>query len=204
MKSSITNFILDTGLITEEAMSMAYRLKNGMTTKSKMIDDGFNKQSFNEKTGLPDWFADDENKHYKVHVPITKEAVEALKARQRAVDARPIKKIAEAKAKKKHKEVKAIERAQAKAETIMENQELTEKEKAMGVQKLINKGKSTANKKREVKLVVAKGTNKGVKGRPKGVSGRYRMVDRRFKSDIRGMRNAKRRSINNKKRRNKK
>lgn len=204
MKSSITNFILDTGLITEEAMSMAYRLKNGMTTKSKMIDDGFNKQSFNEKTGLPDWFADDENKHYKVHVPITKEAVEALKARQRAVDARPIKKIAEAKAKKKHKEVKAIERAQAKAETVMENQELTEKEKAMGVQKLINKGKSTANKKREVKLVVAKGTNKGVKGRPKGVSGRYRMVDRRFKSDIRGMRNAKRRSINNKKRRNKK
>ena len=204
MKSSITNFILDTGLITEEAMSMAYRLKNGMTTKSKMIDDGFNKQSFNEKTGLPDWFADDENKHYKVHVPITKEAVEALKARQRAVDARPIKKIAEAKAKKKHKEVKAIERAQAKAETVMENQELTEKEKTMGVQKLINKGKSTANKKREVKLVVAKGTNKGVKGRPKGVSGRYRMVDRRFKSDIRGMRNAKRRSINNKKRRNKK
>ena len=204
MKSSITNFILDTGLITEEAMSMAYRLKNGMTTKSKMIDDGFNKQSFNEKTGLPDWFADDENKHYKVHVPITKEAVEALKARQRAVDARPIKKIAEAKAKKKHKAVKAIEKAQAKAETVMENQELTEKEKAMGVQKLINKGKSTANKKREVKLVVAKGTNKGVKGRPKGVSGRYRMVDRRFKSDIRGMRNAKRRSINNKKRRNKK
>ena len=185
-------------------MSMAYRLKNGMTTKSKMIDDGFNKQSFNEKTGLPDWFADDENKHYKVHVPITKEAVEALKARQRAVDARPIKKVAEAKAKKKHKEVKAIERAQAKAETVMENQELTEKEKAMGVQKLINKGKSAANKKREVKLVVAKGTNKGVKGRPKGVSGRYRMVDRRFKSDIRGMRNAKRRSINNKKRRNKK
>ncbi|TIA72543.1 hypothetical protein E3P92_02209 [Wallemia ichthyophaga] len=194
--------IEDTGLITEEAMSMAYRLKNGMTTKQQLIDDGFNKNATNDRENLPDWFTSDERKNYKVHVPITKEAVDALKARQRAIDARPIKKLAEAKAKKKYKATKAAEKAAAKAETVMENQELTEKEKAMGVQKMINKTKANANKKREVKLVVAKGAAKGVKGRPKGVSGRYRMVDRRFKTDIRGMRNAKRRAVNNKKRRN--
>ncbi|TIB79037.1 hypothetical protein E3Q23_00550 [Wallemia mellicola] len=193
--------IEDTGLITEEAMSLAYRLKNGMTTKSKLLDEGFNKHATNDRENLPEWFTNDERKNYKVHIPITKEAVEALKARQRAIDARPIKKLAEAKAKKKYKAVKAAEKAQAKSETIMENQELTEKEKAMGVQKMINKTKANANKKREVKLVVARGSAKGVKGRPKGVSGRYRMVDRRFKTDIRGMRNAKKRAENNKKRR---
>lgn len=188
-------------MITEEAMSLAYRLKNGMTTKSKLLDEGFNKHATNDRENLPEWFTNDERKNYKVHIPITKEAVEALKARQRAIDARPIKKLAEAKAKKKYKAVKAAEKAQAKSETIMENQELTEKEKAMGVQKMINKTKANANKKREVKLVVARGSAKGVKGRPKGVSGRYRMVDRRFKTDIRGMRNAKKRAENNKKRR---
>ncbi len=39
--------------------------------------------------------------------------------------------------------------------------------------------------KKEVKLVVAKGGNKGVKGRPKGVKGRYTMVDSRMKKEVR-------------------
>ena len=61
-----------------------------------MLNDGFNRYSLNSKEDLPSWFLDDESKHYKSNIPITKEAVTALRARQRALDARPIKKVAEA------------------------------------------------------------------------------------------------------------
>ena len=48
-------------------------------------------------------------------------------------------------------------------------------------------GEGTARKKpkQEVKLVVAKGANKGVSGRPRGVKGKYKIVDSRMKKDIR-------------------
>ena len=50
---------------------------------------------------MPDWFLDDEGKHSKPHRPITKEAAAAIKSKLRALNARPIKKVAEAKARKK-------------------------------------------------------------------------------------------------------
>ena len=40
------------------------------------------------------------------------------------------------------------------------------------------------NKKKEVKVVVAKGVHKGLKGRPKGVKGRYVMVDPRMRKEV--------------------
>ena len=52
-------------------------------------------------------------------------------------------------------------------------------------------------KKKEVKVVVAKGAHKGLKGRPKGVKGRYVMVDSRMKKEVRAQ---KRREKANKKR----
>lgn len=51
----------------------------------------------NHDTGLPRWFADDEAKHFCPIMPVTKEEVREEKDRLKAIDARPIKKIAEAK-----------------------------------------------------------------------------------------------------------
>lgn len=61
---------------------------------------------------------------------------------------------------------------------------MTEKEKADSIAKLLSKA---ARKKpsQPAKLVVAKGTNKGIKGRPSGVKGRYRIVDPRMKKELR-------------------
>jgi len=117
-------------------------------------------------------------------VPVTKEAIAALRAKQRALDARPIKKIAEAKARKKMRASRQIEKAMKKAEGINEMTELTEKEKAAQIAKVVNKGFGKGAKKKETKLVVAKGPHKGLKGRPKGVKGHYKMVDARMRKEV--------------------
>ena len=177
-------YIRDHGLHTAEAVALAQALVNRKMTKADLIDRGFSKNNFTDKGGLPSWFLDDEAKHYKANIPITKEAVQALRERQRALDARPIKKIAEAKARKKLKALQRLEKAQKKAEAVNENEEISEKEKSATINKLLAGGSKNAQKK-ETALVVAKGVNRGLKGRPKGVKGRYKMVDGRMKKELR-------------------
>ncbi|KZS95887.1 FtsJ-domain-containing protein [Sistotremastrum niveocremeum HHB9708] len=174
------------GLVTAEAMTLAQQLVNRQKTKTEMINDGFNRYSLNSKENLPSWFLDDEAKNYKPNIPITKEAVAAIRAKQRMLDARPIKKIAEAKARKKFKAAQQYEKAMKKAEGVNSNTDISERDKAAQIEKLMRKGVAKGKGgKREVKLVVAKGAHKGVKGRPKGVKGRYTMVDSRMKKELR-------------------
>jgi len=164
---------------------LAQQLVNREKTKTQLINDGFNRYSLNSKEGLPSWFLDDEAKNYKLNIPVTKEAMDALRAKQRALDARPIKKVAEAKARKKFKAAQRIEKAMKKAEGVNATADMSEREKAQQIDKLMRKGMSAGQKgKKEVKLVVAKGAHKGVKGRPKGIKGRYTMVDSRMKKEV--------------------
>ncbi|EJD03897.1 FtsJ-domain-containing protein [Fomitiporia mediterranea MF3/22] len=190
---------LKNGLMTAEAVTLAQQLVNREKTKTQLINDGFNRYSLNSKEGLPPWFLDDEAKHYKPNIPVTKEAIDILRARQRALDARPIKKVAEAKARKKHKALQKLQKAMKKAEGVNESTDMSEREKAQQIQKLMLKGLAKAKqKKSEVKVVVAKGPHRGIQGRPKGVKGRYRMVDSRGKKELRAK---KRQEKANKKRR---
>ena len=171
------------GLITAEAVSLAQALVNREKTRTELINEGFNRYSLNSKDDLPSWFLDDEAKHYKSNIPITKEAVATLRAKMRALDARPIKKVAEAKARKKLKAAQRLEKAMKKAEGVNETSDMTEREKAKSIEKLMAKGMKE-KKRKEVKVVVAKGAHKGLKGRPKGVKGRYVMVDSRMKKEV--------------------
>lgn len=179
-------FIEEHGLTTAEAITLAQQLVNREKSKADLIDQGFTKANFVDKTDLPSWFLDDEAKNWKANIPITKEAMNALRARQRALDARPIKKIAEAKARKKFKAAQRMSKAQKKAEDLLANEdgELTERDKASSISKLLARG-AAKPKQRETKLVVAKGPNRGLKGRPKGVKGRFKMVDGRMKKELR-------------------
>jgi len=177
-------YIQKHGLTTAEAVTLAEQLVNRKTTKTQLLNDGFNRYSLNAKDGLPPWFLDDEAKHYKPNIPVTKEAVAALKARQRALDARPIKKIAEAKGRKKLRAARRLEKAMKKAEGVNATADMSEREKAQQIEKLMRKG-AAKGKKKEIKVVVAKGAHKGIKGRPKGVKGRYAMVDARMRKEVR-------------------
>ncbi|KJZ75520.1 AdoMet-dependent rRNA methyltransferase SPB1 [Hirsutella minnesotensis 3608] len=174
----------DVDIITAEAMTLAHQLATGQKTTHDALDDGYNKHSFRDRDGLPEWFLDDETRHDKPQKPITKAAAQAIKEKMRAFNARPIKKVREAKARKKFKAAQKLEKLKKKSDMLANDEGMTEKEKAETITKLLSKA---ARKKpsQPAKLVVAKGSNRGIQGRPKGVKGRYRMVDPRMKKELR-------------------
>lgn len=165
-------------------MTLAHQLATGQKTSQDAVDEGFNKHSFRDRDGLPEWFLDDETKHDKPQKPISKAAAQAIKEKMRAFNARPIKKVREAKARKKFKTAQRFEKLKKKSDMLANDEGMTEKEKAESIAKLLSKA---ARKKpsQPAKLVVAKGSNRGIQGRPKGVKGRYRMVDPRMKKELR-------------------
>ncbi|KAF5723572.1 SPB1-like protein [Fusarium mundagurra] len=174
----------DIDIITAEAMSLAHRLATGQTTTHDAIDDGYNKYAFRDRDGLPDWFVEDESRHDKLQKPISKAAAQAIKEKLRAFNARPIKKVREAKARKKFKAAQKLEKLKKKSELLNNDENMTEKEKADSISRLISRA-AKKPKKQAAKLVVARGLNRGIKGRPKGVKGRYRIVDSRMKKELR-------------------
>ncbi|KAB2573830.1 AdoMet-dependent rRNA methyltransferase spb1 [Lasiodiplodia theobromae] len=174
----------DIDIITAEAMTLAQQLATGKKTKQELLDDNFNRYSLRDVDGLPDWFLDDENKHSKLQRPITAAAAAAIKEKQRALNARPIKKVAEAKARKKFKAAQRLEKMKKKSALLVEDEGMTEKEKATSIAKLMSKAAKKKPRKK-VAVVVASGSNRGLKGRPKGTKGKYKMVDARLKKDVR-------------------
>jgi AdoMet-dependent rRNA methyltransferase SPB1 len=175
---------LDIDIITAEAMALAQQIATGETTAQDMADDGFNKYAFRDKDGLPEWFLDDETKHSRPHRPVTKAAAAAIKEKLRAINARPIKKVREAKARKKFKVAQRLEKLRKKSALLAEDEGVSEKDKAEAIAKLMSKA-AKKKPKQKVKLVVAKGANRGISGRPRGVKGKYKIVDSRMKKDIR-------------------
>ncbi len=127
---------------------------------------------------------DDERRHNKPSLPVTKEAIDIIRARTRALDARPIKKIAEAKFRKQMRTARRLEKATKKAEGLNEEDDIPDRSKLTTISKIMGKAKAKQEKKLP-KLVVARGANRGVQGRPKGVQGRYKMVDPRMKKELR-------------------
>ncbi|KAL0631488.1 AdoMet-dependent rRNA methyltransferase spb1 [Maublancomyces gigas] len=179
----VRNGKLDINIITAEAMSLAHRIASGKKAKIDIIDDNFNKFSFRDKDGLPEWFLDDENQHSKPQRPITAAGAAAIKEKMRALNARPIKKVQEAKDRKKFKAAQRLQKLRKKSAMMADEDGVTEKDKAQGIAKLMAKA-GKKRPKRKIQVVVARGGNKG-QGRPKGVKGRYKVVDARLKKDVR-------------------
>ncbi|CAD6578721.1 MAG: AdoMet-dependent rRNA methyltransferase spb1 [Alectoria sarmentosa] len=175
---------LDIDIITAEAMTLAQQVASGHKSTQDLVDDGFNKYTFRDTDGLPEWFLDDEGKHSKPHRPISAAGAAAIKEKLRALNARPIKKVREAKDRKKFKAAQRLEKLRKKSALVADDEGISEKDKAQNIAKLMSKAAKKKPKQR-VKLVVAKGGNKGISGRPRGVKGKYKIVDARLKKDVR-------------------
>jgi AdoMet-dependent rRNA methyltransferase SPB1 len=179
-----TNRNPDIDIITAEAMTLAQQIASGEKTSHDLIDEGFNKYAFKDRDGLPEWFLDDEGRHDKPHRPITAAGAAAIKEKMRALNARPIKKVREAKDRKKFHAAQRLEKLRKKSAMLADEEGMTEKEKAQSIAKLMSKAVKKKPK-QQVKVVVARGGNKGIAGRPRGVKGKYKIVDSRLKKDVR-------------------
>jgi AdoMet-dependent rRNA methyltransferase SPB1 len=175
---------IDVDIVTAEAMALAQSLATGEKTKTDVIDDGFNKLAFRDTDGLPEWFLDDEGKHSKPNRPITAAAAAAIRDKLRALNARPIKKVREAKSRKKFKAGQKLEKLRKKSALLVDEEAMTEKDKAQSIARLMSRA-AKKKPKQSVKLVVARGGNRGIAGRPRGVKGKYKIVDPRLKKDVR-------------------
>lgn len=111
--------------------------------------------TFNEDEGeLPEWFVQEEKQHRIRQLPIGKKEVEHYRKRWREINARPIKKVAEAKARKKRRVsdgasrdwggsgmgkrspdrfllqmLKRLEQTRKKAEAVVNTVDISEREK---------------------------------------------------------------------------
>lgn len=179
----------DIDIITAEAMTLAHQMATGKKSKYDLIDDSFNRYSLRDVDGLPDWFLDDENRHSKLQRPITAAGAAAIKEKLRALNARPIKKVREAQARKKFKAAQRLEKLKKKSALLADEEGMTEKEKAQNIARLMSRA-AKKKPKQKVSVVVARGGNRGIKNRPKGTKGKYKMVDARLKKDVRGEKRA--------------
>lgn len=175
---------LDIDIITAEAMTLAQQVASGEKTVYDLTDEGFNKYTFRDVDGLPEWFLDDENKHSKPHRPISAAGAAAIKEKLRALNARPIKKVREAKDRKKFKAAQKLEKLRKKSALVVDDEAISEKDKASNIAKMMARA-AKKKPKQQVKVVVARGGNRGISGRPKGVKGKYKIVDARLKKDVR-------------------
>lgn len=175
---------LDIDIITAEAMTLAQQIASGEKSKYDVIDEGFNIYTFRDRDGLPEWFLDDEGKHSKPHRPITAAGAAAIKEKLRALNARPIKKVREAKDRKKFRAAQRLEKLRKKSALLVGEEGVSEKDKAQNISKLMSKA-AKKKPKQQVKVVVARGGNRGISGRPRGVKGKYKIVDPRLKKDVR-------------------
>uniref|UniRef100_A0A8C4IV25 pre-rRNA processing protein FTSJ3 n=1 Tax=Dicentrarchus labrax TaxID=13489 RepID=A0A8C4IV25_DICLA len=173
-------------ILDAEGLALGCEIATSKKRARDLVDGSFHRCVSEEQWDVPEWFVDDERKHRKKPVPVTKEMVEEFKQKWKEIDARPIKRVAEAKARKKRRMLKKMEQAKKKAEAVVNTVDISEREK-MAQLKSIYKKAGVGKEKREVTYVVTKkGAGKKVR-RPAGVKGAFKVVDSRMKKDMRGM-----------------
>jgi AdoMet-dependent rRNA methyltransferase SPB1 len=154
-----------------------------------MIDASYNRYAFNDDN-LPSWFETDEKEYNRPQMEVPREVMEQLRERFLHLASRPIKKVAEAHARKRKRAAIKMKTAKKKQDSIVDAPDMNVAEKKRAIGKAL-KGAELA---RPGKVyVVARG--KGMSGASSGGSGKVKFVDKRMKADKRGEdKSAKRKS----------
>jgi len=164
--------------------TMLIRKKGRRELEDKM----FNRYTYSDDH-LPTWFEDDEKKHAQQALPLTKDAVQAIRMRWKEINSRPIKKVAEARARKKLKTAKKLAKAKQRAMDIVKDDNLSAGQKIAAAQKTLKKA---GDKKKDKVYMVTKHSQRGSSAKTKtkfSKGARVKVVDSRMKKDIRAAKN---------------
>ena len=115
-----------------------------MLTHSKtkaFVDASYNRYAWNDPEDLPSWFVQEEKEHNRPQLPVTKAMVQAAKLRLRQLNDAPMRKVAEARARKKERAARRLQKAKRLAEKIADDDQLTAKTKMRAIAKAMAKTK---------------------------------------------------------------
>ena len=143
-----------------------------------MVDASYNRYAWNDPQVLPDWFQDDENKHYRPQLPIPPALLEKMHAKFLHLAAKPIAKVAEARARKNKMAKTKLAAAKKKAEAVANSNEMSEAQKLKAISKAM-RGKEASRPGRTYVVSKKGGASRGGKG--------VKLVDKRERSDKRGL-----------------
>ena len=87
----------------------------------ELVDAAYNRFSWNDDADLPDWFVDDEKRHHRPQVPLPPALVEQMKNKFMSLATKPIKKVAEARARKRKRATQRLANAKKKATAMAAN-----------------------------------------------------------------------------------
>ena len=155
-----------------------------------LVDASYNRFAWNDPQDLPDWFVDDENRHYRPQLPIPPELLEKMRAKFLHLATKPIAKVAEARARKSKMAKVKLTAAKKKAEAVANSSDMSEATKLKAISKAL-RGKDASRPGKTYVVSKKGGGSKGGKG--------VKLVDKREKSDKRSMERSTNKKKNGKK-----
>ena len=162
-----------------------------------VIEAGYNRNSRDDPEGLPDWFTEEETRFNRKQLPLTKELMAQYRAKMREINARPIRKEAEAQGRRKRRMEKKMTSFRQQAASLVPEDGDEGSANFGGIHKAkqIVRGMKAIKKEGKRKTVFLAVQRKGGASKQVGGDGgrgaKVAMVDRRLKKDRRGERNAK-------------
>lgn len=162
-----------------EGLALASMMVGSDKMRQDIEDEGWNRYAHADTHLAPKWFRDEEAKFCRRNVPVRPELVQEYKQKLREIDAKPIKKVLQAKARQKRRAMRKMEKVKKKVDAITSNEDTSQREKINQIKSVYKN--ATKSKKKEVKLVVSR---KGLPTKRPG-KGKYKTVDARMKKDLR-------------------
>eukprot|EP00070_Physeter_catodon_P036850 XP_028343744.1 putative rRNA methyltransferase [Physeter catodon] len=163
------------------------------TSRMDLIDGAYNRYAFNDEE-LPEWFVEEEKKHNKPQLPLTKELMRQYRQKLLDISRRPIRKVQEARARKQLRERRQLQKVKSQAVAIAESAEFTDAGKARAIEKIARKAGRVKGKLEKNYYVVSRGVRGGGTLVSKKNTGskcaKTKFVDRRMKKDKRARKNA--------------
>ncbi|CAL8341989.1 unnamed protein product [Boreogadus saida] len=106
-------------VLDAEGLAQGSQIDSSKKRGRDLMDDSFHRFVNSEgQWEVPEWFFDDERKHRKKPTPVTQTMVDEFKQKWKEINARPIKRVAEAKARKKKRMMKKTTHAHGAEEYV--------------------------------------------------------------------------------------